>query len=178
MPKRACRSSSLAFAVTADHGRQEQVWQTISGSWQKEPYLIRRMLTEKSARASDRRAMFVGLDAYEAAGGVVLRNPFQSDDGGWLEDVALLDGLVAEKRKAEAETDRRRRLEVDRAPRVRSSSASTTAQRFVAGWHPTARLDLRSNTRLALRILRPRSRWDDSSSHVIHREIRTCHRIT
>lgn len=94
----------MAFAVTADHGRQEQVWQTISGSWQKEPYLIRRMLTEKSARASDGRAMFVGLDAYEAAGGVVLRNPFQSDDGGWLEDVALLDGLVAEKRKAEAET--------------------------------------------------------------------------
>jgi hypothetical protein len=41
---------------------------------------------------------------YEAAGGVVLRNLFQSDDGGWLEDVALLDGLVAEKRKAEAET--------------------------------------------------------------------------
>jgi hypothetical protein len=62
------------------------------------------MLTEKSVRASDRRAMFVGLDAYEAAGGVVLRNLFQSDDGGWLEDVALLDGLVAEKRKAEAET--------------------------------------------------------------------------
>ncbi|MGY2930487.1 hypothetical protein ACVWXL_000124 [Bradyrhizobium sp. GM22.5] len=30
--------------------------------------------------------------------------PFQSDDGGWLEDIALLDGLVAEKRKAEAET--------------------------------------------------------------------------
>lgn len=48
--------------------------------------------------------MFVGLDTYEAGGGVVLRNPFQSDDGGWLEDVALLDGLVAEKRKAEAET--------------------------------------------------------------------------
>lgn len=23
----------MAFAVTADHGRQEQVWQTISGSW-------------------------------------------------------------------------------------------------------------------------------------------------
>lgn len=50
----------MASAVTADHGRQEQVWQTISGSWQKEPYQIRRMLTEKSVRASDSRAMFVG----------------------------------------------------------------------------------------------------------------------
>jgi len=94
----------MAFTVTADHGRQEQVWQAISGSWQKEPYQIRRMLTEKTVRASDRRAAFVGLDAYEAAGGVVLRDLFQSDDGGWLEDVALLDRLVAEKLKAEAET--------------------------------------------------------------------------
>ena len=54
-------------------------------------------------RASDRRAVFVGLDAYEAAGGVVLRDLFQQDDGGWLENVALLDRLVAEKLKAEAE---------------------------------------------------------------------------
>ncbi|MBH5384969.1 ParB/RepB/Spo0J family partition protein [Bradyrhizobium diversitatis] len=94
----------MAFTVTADHSRQEQVWQAISGSWQKEPYQIRRMLTEKTVRASDRRAAFVGLDAYEAAGGAVLRDLFQSDDGGWLEDVALLDRLVAEKLKTEAET--------------------------------------------------------------------------
>ncbi|OYX01460.1 MAG: DNA-binding protein, partial [Rhizobiales bacterium 32-66-8] len=94
----------MAFTVTADHARQEQVWQVISGSWQKEPYQIRRMLTEKAVRASDRRAVFVGLDAYEAAGGVVLRDLFQSDDGGWLEDMALLDGLVAERLKTEAET--------------------------------------------------------------------------
>ena len=93
----------MAFTVTSDHARQEQVWQAISESWQKEPYQIRRMLTEKTVRASDRRAVFVGLDAYEAAGGVVLRDLFQSDDGGWLEDVALLDGLFAEKLKLEAE---------------------------------------------------------------------------
>jgi ParB family transcriptional regulator, chromosome partitioning protein len=93
----------MAFTVTADHARQEQVWQAISGSWQKEPYQIRRMLTEKAVRASDRRAVFVGLDAYEAAGGVVLRDLFQSDDGGWLEDIALLDGMVAAKLKTEAE---------------------------------------------------------------------------
>ena len=93
----------MAFTVTSDHARQEQVWQAISGSWQREPYQIRRMLTEKTVRASDRRAVFVGLDAYEAAGGVVLRDLFKSDDGGWLEDVALLDGLFAEKLKIEAE---------------------------------------------------------------------------
>ncbi len=94
----------MAFTVIADHARQEQVWQAISGSWSREPYQIRRMLTEMTVRASDRRAVFVGLDVYEAAGGAVLRDLFQSDDGGWLEDVALLDRLVAEKLKAEAET--------------------------------------------------------------------------
>jgi ParB family chromosome partitioning protein len=94
----------MAFAVTTDHSRQEQVWDAIQRSYSKEPYQIRRMLTERTVRASDKRAQFVGLAAYEAAGGVVMRDLFQQDDGGWLENVALLDGLVAEKLKAEAAT--------------------------------------------------------------------------
>jgi ParB family chromosome partitioning protein len=93
----------MAFTVNPDHGRQVQVWDAVKNSWNKEPYAIRRMLTETSVRASDRRAVFVGVDAYEAAGGVVLRDLFQGDDGGWLEDPALLDRLVSEKLKAEAE---------------------------------------------------------------------------
>ncbi|MFT4160225.1 ParB/RepB/Spo0J family partition protein [Shinella sp.] len=93
----------MAFTVSADHARQEQVWETISAGWQKEPWQIRRMLTETTVRASDKRAVFVGVDAYEAAGGGVLRDLFQSDDGGWLQDVGLLDRLVAEKLKAVAD---------------------------------------------------------------------------
>jgi len=93
----------MAFTVNPDHARQLQVWDAISSSWNKEPFQIRRMLTETSVRASDRRAVFVGIAAYEAAGGVVLRDLFQGDDGGWLEDPALLDRLVAEKLHAEAE---------------------------------------------------------------------------
>ena len=93
----------MAFTVTQDHARQEQVWAAIRDSWQKEPWQIRRMLTETTVRASDKRAIFVGVDAYEAAGGIVLRDLFQSDDGGWLQDVGLLDRLVAEKLRAEAD---------------------------------------------------------------------------
>ena len=81
----------MAFTLNPDHARQVQVWEAVKNSWNKEPYAIRRMLTETSVRASDRRAVFVGVDAYEAAGGVVLRDLFQGDDGGWLEDPALLD---------------------------------------------------------------------------------------
>ncbi|AMK21708.1 ParB/RepB/Spo0J family partition protein [Sphingobium sp. TKS] len=93
----------MAFTVSEDHARQEQVWEAIRDSWQNEPWQIRRMLTETTVRASDKRALFVGSDVYEAAGGIVLRDLFQSDDGGWLQDVSLLDRLVAEKLRTEAD---------------------------------------------------------------------------
>lgn len=69
----------------------------------KEPYVIRRMLTEKTVRASDRRVRFVGLDTYLAAGGPIMRDLFEVDDGGWLQDPAILDRLVMEKLVAAAE---------------------------------------------------------------------------
>ena len=94
----------MAFSVTADQARQEQVWDNASRSGNDEPYQIRRMLTENTVRASDRRAQFVGLNTYEQAGGGILRDLFEHDDGGWLQDVALLDRLVTEKLTAEAET--------------------------------------------------------------------------
>ena len=94
----------MAFSVTADQARQEQVWDNLSRSQLDEPYQIRRVLTEHTVRASDRRAQFVGLDAYEQAGGTVMRDLFEHDDGGWLQDVPLLDRLVTEKLRAEAET--------------------------------------------------------------------------
>ncbi|MGY4497038.1 ParB family chromosome partitioning protein [Bradyrhizobium sp. GM24.11] len=94
----------MAFSVSADQGRQDQIWDNVSRSGNDEPYQIRRMLTENKMRASDRRAQFIGLDAYEQAGGSVMRDLFAHDDGGWLQDVPLLDRLVTEKLKAEAET--------------------------------------------------------------------------
>jgi ParB family chromosome partitioning protein len=94
----------MAFSVTADQARQEQVWNDVSNSGHDQPYQIRRMLTENTVRASDRRAQFIGLDAYEQAGGAVMRDLFEHDDGGWLQDVPLLIRLVTDKLKAEAET--------------------------------------------------------------------------
>lgn len=57
-------------------------------------------------RASDKRAQFVGIEAYETVGGVVMRDLFQQDDGGWLQDPVLLDRLVTEKLEREAEAVR------------------------------------------------------------------------
>jgi ParB family chromosome partitioning protein len=92
----------MAFTVNPDHERQEQVWEAIQRSYNKEAYQIRRLLTEDTVRASDKRAMYVA-EEYKAAGGPVMRDLFQSDDGGWLQDVPLLERLVAEKLARDAE---------------------------------------------------------------------------
>ena len=84
----------MAFAVTGDHARQEQVFENLSHN--KEPWIIRRDLTADKVPATDRRAVFIGADAYFEAGGTVLRDLIE-DHGGWFEDAALLDMLVIER---------------------------------------------------------------------------------
>lgn len=96
----------MAFTVSPDHERQEQVWDALKQHYSRQPYEIRRMLTEGAVRASDRRARFVGLDNYVDAGGEMLRDLFQTDDGGWLQDAALLETMVTEKLNEEAEAIR------------------------------------------------------------------------
>lgn len=96
----------MAFTVNPDHERQEQVWEALKQHYSKQPYEIRRMLIEGAVRASDRRAQFVGLDNYAEAGGEILRDLFQTDDGGWLQDAALLETMVSEKLSEDAEAIR------------------------------------------------------------------------
>ena len=95
----------MAFSVSPDHERQEQVWEAVKRGYNKEAAQIRRLLTEGSVRASDKRARYAGED-YIAAGGAVMRDLFQSDDGGWLQDAGLLERLVDEKLERDAETIR------------------------------------------------------------------------
>ena len=93
----------MAFTVSEDHARQEHVWDGIADQiYEADPYNIRAMLTEDTVESSDRRARFVGVEAYEAAGGIVMRDLFDEHDGGWLQDPGLLDRLVTEKLKVAA----------------------------------------------------------------------------
>ncbi|MDC9813922.1 ParB/RepB/Spo0J family partition protein [Rhizobium binxianense] len=85
----------MAFAVTADHARQEQVYDGLG--YNREAYIIRRELTRTHVQANDRKAIFVGAEAYVEAGGTILRDLFTEDRGGYFEDAALLDRLVLEK---------------------------------------------------------------------------------
>jgi len=95
----------MGFTVSSDHELQQQVWEAIQRSYNKEAYQIRRLLTEGAVRASDKRAQYAGED-YGSAGGGEMRDLFQNDDGGWLQDARLLDRLVGEKLERDAQAVR------------------------------------------------------------------------
>ena len=120
----------MAFTVNPDHERPGQVWEALQHSHTKVPYYIRRLLTEGAVRAADKRAQFVGIDAYQAAGGAVMRDLFQQDDAGWLQNPALLDRLGCEKLEREAEAEMgggRSRLSI--RPHLRASPHRRRASR-------------------------------------------------
>ena len=87
-----------AYAATPDRERQEYVFEQMGrGYGANHPDSIRRMMTQATVSASDRRAKFVGEDAYVAAGGRIERDLFSDEAAArWL-DVALLERLACEK---------------------------------------------------------------------------------
>ncbi|MDB5584505.1 MAG: plasmid partitioning protein ParB [Bradyrhizobium sp.] len=93
----------MAFTVSDDHVRQEQVWELVQTHHNQSAHFIRARLNETTVPARDPRALFVGIDTYVAGGGCVVRDLFEEDRGGWLQDAALLDRLVLGKLGAEAE---------------------------------------------------------------------------
>ena len=89
-----------AFAVTTDHARQMAVWEQLANrGYRPTPWEVKRLLTEERIPANSTLARFVGIDAYEAAGGPVLRDLFAAEDesGIWLEDPVLLQKLAMDK---------------------------------------------------------------------------------
>ncbi|MBU3031780.1 ParB/RepB/Spo0J family partition protein [Paracoccus marinaquae] len=62
---------------------------------------LKQLLQPKAIRATDRRAAYVGVDAYEGAGGPITRDLFGGEV--FLGDADLLDRLFAEKLAMDAE---------------------------------------------------------------------------
>ncbi len=95
-----------AFAVTTDRERQMAVWEQVSGQrYRPSAWQVKRLLTEERIPGASAIARFVGVDAYEAAGGQVLRDLFAHDDetGVWFEEPALLEKLATGKLQAAAD---------------------------------------------------------------------------
>jgi ParB family chromosome partitioning protein len=91
-----------AFTITDDHAKQERVWAELP-EFRRSREGILRVLQEGEIATDDRRAVFVGIAAYEAAGGKIARDLFDEEGGGTFTDPDLLNRLVREKLQAVAQ---------------------------------------------------------------------------
>lgn len=95
----------MAFTISDNHKAQEKVWRELQ-DWQKrdgEGRVIRDQLTEQHVASDSKLAKFIGVQAYEGAGGAVLRDLFDGEDKGYLTDTALLNRLVTERMELAAQ---------------------------------------------------------------------------
>ena len=100
----------MALAINDDHAAQEAAFYG-SPHWQRGPQALREHLTHEEIDASrDALARFVGVEAYQSAGGSVRRDLFADDQTGvFLADPALLEALARDKLAAIAEQVRAER---------------------------------------------------------------------
>ncbi len=85
----------MAVAVTDDHERQHQAWESLK-SYERDPEALRDLLTQDDMSMKDPIARFVGIKAYQKAGGVIRRDLFAGDNDALL-DVTLVRRLATEK---------------------------------------------------------------------------------
>lgn len=101
--------SAKAYAAVSDQDLQMQVFKqmstieyAISGA-RHSVHAIRNALAGKTYRGTSRQVLYVGLDAYVAAGGRVERDLFMgADEGEVLLDTGLVDQLCRDKAEPEA----------------------------------------------------------------------------
>jgi ParB family chromosome partitioning protein len=113
----------MALAITDDHTAQEAAFYD-APQWQRSPQALREHLTEREIDATrDALARFVGIEAYEAAGGGLRRDLF-SDDTRGVPDRCGVAGwrLARDKLAAVADTVRAEGWAwVETVPRVTSA---------------------------------------------------------
>jgi ParB family transcriptional regulator, chromosome partitioning protein len=87
----------MALAISDDHAAQERAWFE-AHEWDRSPATLKRKLTAGELEAAGNALVrFVGIDAYEAAGGIVRRDLFDDEQGRFLSDPALLTRLAGER---------------------------------------------------------------------------------
>lgn len=91
-----------AFTLTDDHALQRKVWADTPDYYRNAHHLRRALMKGKTEASHERVARFVGLAAYEAAGGHVVRDLFGGPDSGYIDDMALMQKLAGEKLEAAA----------------------------------------------------------------------------
>ncbi|MBE0549713.1 MAG: chromosome partitioning protein ParB, partial [Rubrivivax sp.] len=96
----------MALVLSDDHAMQERTWFDAQ-PWDRTPAALRRRLTAGEVEAAGSALVrFVGIEACEAAGGVVRRDLFDDEQSRFLSDPVLLERLATEKLEALAGTVR------------------------------------------------------------------------
>jgi ParB family chromosome partitioning protein len=85
------------FTLADSHKQQEKAWNDAPAYMQHAHGIRQVLMKDKTSASSSRMGQFVGLDAYEAAGGAVVRDLFGGPNSGYISDIALLKTLAQEK---------------------------------------------------------------------------------
>lgn len=129
--------AARAFCLVEDHAQQNAVFKSLGRS-SANPASVRARLMDGRVRASDRLAVYVGLELYTEAGGKLLRDLFD-DEAVFVEDPALLAKLAEDK------------------------AGALAAQRLVDGWS-WAEVNLSGGRNEGLSTTRLHAGWRDPTA--------------
>lgn len=94
---KATLEQMMALALTDDQAMQSRIWKGAKTEWQREPRRLREAITEKEFSTESRLGKFIGLAAYEKAGGSVRRDMFADGGEAFMQDAELVARLCTEK---------------------------------------------------------------------------------
>jgi ParB family chromosome partitioning protein len=78
------------------------VWRQVRDNAYIQSYTVKRLLTESAVPLDSGHGLFVGAEAYEAAGGTITRDLFSGDEDGFMDVAARVRRLAIEQLEAKA----------------------------------------------------------------------------
>ncbi|KVL85317.1 ParB/RepB/Spo0J family partition protein [Burkholderia stagnalis] len=92
----------MALALSDSHDEQERAWFDAQPHDRHAQAIRRKLVAGERDFLSNRVALYVGIDAFEAAGGSVRRDLFSDDGSAWYADQALMERVALEQLGAAA----------------------------------------------------------------------------